>query len=157
MKCPVCGKEIKTEETTVNVPHFGKIKIISLQCPHCGWRRAYAYLDEKENPKEFEFEINKDNLNYLFVKTEGTEIEIPELELSMKPIFGENRITTVEGILDDFIRRVEQLARDNPTNEKAKKVLQSLKEAKEGKKKLKVRVKDIYGKAKLIPPKGEYK
>jgi len=150
MKCPVCNSEIKIKETIKEIPHFGKVRIVSLQCPNCGWHRADVHLLAEGNPKEFSFKVNEETLRKLFVKTEGTSIEIPELDLELKPIFGENRITTVEGILDDFIERVEQLKRDNPNNEKVKKILQALKEAKEGKRELEVKVRDIYGIAKLM-------
>ncbi len=149
MKCPVCNSELEIKEKVVEVPHFGKVRIISLTCPKCGWHRADTHLLAEENPKEFEFEVNENTLRKLFVKTEGTSIEIPELGLEMKPIWGENRITTVEGIIDDFLQRAEQLARDYPENKRAQEIVKALREAKEGKRKLRVKVKDIYGIAKV--------
>ena len=68
MKCPVCNSELEIKEKIVTVPHFGKVRIISLNCPKCGWHRADTHLVEKENPKEFEFETSKENLNKLLVK-----------------------------------------------------------------------------------------
>ncbi|AAR39168.1 NEQ321 [Nanoarchaeum equitans Kin4-M] len=144
MKCPVCGNKLETIETVKEIPYFGKVLISTLKCNKCGWKDTKIYILESKPPVEFKYTINKDNLGKLFVLSEGTTINIPELGITYKSV-GENKITTLEGLIMDIIDRLKILK-----DEKVKELEKILEQVKEGNRSLDIEVRDELGLSKVL-------
>ncbi len=146
MRCPLCGKDgLKVITREHNIQHFGKIVISTVICPHCGYRHSDVVELEETGEKEEKLVVDKpEKLNYYVVRSATGTIEIPELGLELTPgPFSEGFITTVEGVLDRFLR-VARLLR-------AKDKEEEIKRAAEGNVRFTIVIKDPRGLSRIIP------
>ena len=84
--CPVCGKEAIMRSIVRNIPYYGELRIISIRCPHCGYRFSDVYLLRDEKPKKVRLKIESPkDLEAMLVLTSRATIRIPELGIEVTP------------------------------------------------------------------------
>ncbi len=144
MKCPICGRDAKIINREHEVPHFGKVLLSTVICPHCGYKHSDIIFLEEKGEKREKLKVNDPRkLNYYVIRSATGRIEIPELGLELTPgPFSDGFITTVEGVLDRFLRVARILH--------AKEAEEKIKEAMEGKIPFTLIIEDPRGLSKIV-------
>ena len=141
--CPVCGnKTLKVELYRYDLPTEGPSILFVGRCSTCGARIADVIPLQYGKEVEVTYETDPETLRKIVYLPGDTEIRIPELgvELTLTPAF-KGRITTVEGIL----RMLEEETPDE-------KIKEAIREAAEGKRKVKLIIKNKNGLFREIQP-----
>ncbi|GEM_PF-96036 len=103
--CPSCGKDAIMRHIVRKIPYYGELRILSISCPHCGYRFSDVYLLREEKPKRIEFKIkNLEDLSAMLVLTSRATVKIPELGLEVRPgPIAKGRMLPVSAMLTEFI------------------------------------------------------
>ncbi|MFH4974428.1 hypothetical protein AB6A40_001137 [Gnathostoma spinigerum] len=115
--CMNCHKNGITRLLLTKIPYYRQVIVMSFSCDHCGYKNAE--LQSGEPIQDFGLEIvlrvlDSVDLNRQVIKSEYSEIEIPELDLTIPARSQSGEITTVEGVL--------QRIRDGLTQDQAKRM-----------------------------------
>ena len=152
MKCPVCDKETYEEkEIEYEIPCLGKFKIISGKCSSCNYRYNSIIPLEKGNQKFISKEINKKTLSDIVVRSPYCKISIPELGLEILP--GERCegfITTIEGVLQRFLKTIEFLEKNSENKEQYEKIKKKILDLIDGKTTATIILEDKEGLSKIV-------
>ncbi|MEM2001091.1 MAG: ZPR1 zinc finger domain-containing protein [Candidatus Methanomethylicaceae archaeon] len=155
--CASCGEEaLEVKEVYVKIPRFGKMLILSMLCSRCGYRVFDTVALEYSGPSKIEYSVrNARDLSARVIRSTTSTIMIPELGLELRPgPRSEAFITNVEGVLDRFLAIAEQLYRGSEGNakERAKRALEKIKLAMDGKIQFKIIIEDEAGNSAIVPP-----
>ncbi len=152
MKCPICDKDTYEEkEMDYEIPYLGKFKIITGKCNSCNYKYNSIIPLETGNKKTIKKEINKKTLNDVVVRSPYCKITIPELGLELLP--GERCegfITTIEGVLQRFLKTLEFLERNSEDKEKYEKIKKKIQNIIDGKEKVTLILEDEKGLSKIV-------
>ena len=100
--CPGCTKPSTTNMKMVRIPHFSEVVIMSMNCPHCGYRtnevKSGGAVSDKGRIIKLRVEKGED-LSRDILKSESCSLNIPDLSLNVEPGTLGGRFTTVEGLL----------------------------------------------------------
>jgi len=154
IKCPSCNENTHVVQATQNVQNFGEVLITAIKCDKCGYRFTDVMSTEFNDAVEFKALIEKeDDLSIKVIKSSSGTIEIPEMGIEIEPgPASDGYITNVEGL----IVRIEEAfsviinSSKGKQKEKAEKKLNELIEAKNGRKKFTLIIKDPYGNSALV-------
>lgn len=117
VECYSCGEPGETRMCATDVPHFKEIIIMAFSCERCGWRNVEVKaggavpdqgteLELKLTPgDDFELDMRRD-----VIKSDTSSVEIPELEFSMEHGTLGGMYTTVEGLLNLILEKVDESA-----------------------------------------------
>ena len=157
--CQMCGKnELTLREEEVDIPYFGRVFILSLDCSACGYRVSDVEPAEKKEPCKFTLEVNsEDDLNIKVVKSGEATIKIPHVITMTPGPASEGYITNVEGLLEKVKRIIESAAEseDDPAaKKKAKNITKKLNKVLVGREKLKIILEDKSGHSAIISDKA---
>lgn len=149
--CPICkvkgSLEVKTK--TENIPYFGEIMESTITCLKCGFKHSDIICLEIKEPVKYTMEVNKNKLNVRIVKSQSATVEIPELGIKVEPgPQSQGYVSNVEGVLERFEKAVKTAlswADDEKTKKNAVKILEEIKEVKEGTKTVTLIIEDPYG------------
>lgn len=100
--CPDCTRPASNNMKMVRIPHFSEVVIMSLNCPHCGYRtnevKSGGPVSEKGRVIKLKVQ-NSEDLSRDILKSESCELSVRELSLNVEPGTLGGRFTTVEGLL----------------------------------------------------------
>ncbi len=158
--CPACGKEKATfSEYEIEDPYCGPIAIFAVKCEACGYKSSDLEILEKGEPLIYEVDIESpEDLNIRIIKSGSCEIQIPTLGISYDSEFvSDGFISNVEGVLNRFKTQVEFLSKDpdlsDREQEKLAKIRSNIDKVIDGKKKIKLILKDRSGNSAIISDK----
>ena len=157
--CPICGgKKATLREEEVEIPHFGRVFVLSMDCSDCGYRKSDLEPAEKKEPCKFTFEVTSDeDLNVKIVKSGDALVKIPHV-ITMEPGPTSNGyITNVEGLLERVKKIVESSVEgeeDKAVKKKAKNLVKKLNKVLVGREKLKIIIEDQTGHSAIISDKA---
>lgn len=114
VECPTCGKEAELREIVYELPSVGRTLLVSLSCPHCGYRKSDIVPLQVRRRRRIYYRVERiEDLNARVVRSSVASIEIPELGISITPgLAGQFTVTNVEGILrlvQDAVKSIEIL------------------------------------------------
>ncbi|MGC8936670.1 MAG: ZPR1 zinc finger domain-containing protein [Candidatus Methanomethylicaceae archaeon] len=155
--CASCGEEsLDVKEAYVKVPCFGNMLILSMLCSRCGYRVFDTLALEYRGPSKIEYSVRSvRDLSARVIRSTTSTILIPELGLELRPgPRSEAFITNIEGVLDRFLAIAEQLYRGSEGNvrERAKRALERIKLAMDGKIQFRIIIDDEAGNSAIVPP-----
>lgn len=155
--CANCGRQtMEVKEIYSDIPRFGRMVIVSMLCPKCGYRLNDSVSLESKGPKKIEFRVNRqEDLSARLIRSHSSLIVVPELGLELKPgPKSEAFITNIEGLLDRFLQVVEQLESTSCDDEKSRirASLRKIRRAMQGKVPFTLIVEDEMGNSAVIPP-----
>ncbi len=152
MRCPVCGRPLKTEYVRKRLPHFGDALIITVFCDNCGYKNSGVIYLESRGPRVLEIMVSEENLGKIIVVGPRASLEIPELEIRRDPgPFSEGEVTTVEGIINRFLRWLSVFERGFPEErEKLERIRRALREVSRGEREVVLRIEDPDGLSKFL-------
>ncbi|MFH1256426.1 MAG: ZPR1 zinc finger domain-containing protein [Candidatus Diapherotrites archaeon] len=152
--CPECKAKASMVETVEEVPNFGKVLISTIKCSSCGYRMTDVMSVELRGPMLFSKKISGPKDIYAkIVRNSSATVEVPELGVKIFPgPKAEGFISNVEGLLERIENAVGIIARSEKGAKKknAEKKLAEILMAKEGKKKITVKLLDPFGASAII-------
>ncbi|MEM1642241.1 MAG: ZPR1 zinc finger domain-containing protein [Desulfurococcaceae archaeon] len=161
VECPVCReKSAKLTDYKYNIPYYGDILISVLECTRCGYTHRDVLTMNLGNPRKIIYKVEKaGDENALVVKSSYCKVEIPELGLVIEPgVYSQGYITTVEGIIEDFINILQNFfCKDSDVDlEKCKELLIKLEKAKNAEIPYTVVLYDYMGTSDIVSEKTVY-
>ncbi len=157
--CPFCGDNKATlREEEVDIPHFGRVFVLSMDCAACGTRKSDLEPAEKKEPCKYTFEVtSEDDLNVKIVKSGEATVKIPHVITMEAGPASNGYITNVEGLVERVKSVIESAmeSEDDPAaKKKAKNLLKKLTKVLLGREKLKIIVEDKTGHSAIISEKA---
>ncbi len=158
--CPICGKpECTLMEDEQDVPYFGKVYLMSMECNACGFKKSDIEAAERHEPSKWSFTLEDDEgLNVRIVKSSEATVKVPYVaEITPGPE-SQGYITNVEGLLLKLKQRIESTIEgeeDKEIKKKGWKLLKKLSRALVGREKLKIIIEDPSGNSAILSDKAE--
>ena len=159
-KCTFCGaNKLTLREDEVEIPHFGRVFVLSMGCSACNYRKSDIEPAEKKEPCKYTFEVSSENdLNVKVVKSGDATVKIPHV-ITMEPgPASSGYITNVEGLIEKVEKIVESSVEgeDDPSvKKKAKNINKKLGKVLVGREKLKIIIEDPTGHSAIISDKAQ--
>lgn len=113
--CMNCRENGTTRILLTEIPYFKEVAIMSFECKHCNTinNELQSVGDMQEKGVRYKVRCSKDeDLQRQVVKTEWSEIKIPEIEFEVKRQPG--LVTTIEGLLERAEAGIKQMLELNP-------------------------------------------
>ncbi|ASJ02183.1 hypothetical protein A3L09_02320 [Thermococcus profundus] len=158
--CPICGGKgtLKAIQYVHEIPYFGKVMESTIICEKCGYRNADVMILEDRPPKLYTVKVEEEkDLFTRMVRSKSGTIELDEIGVKIEPgPAAEGFITNVEGVLErvrETLLMAKEFKRqegDEEAVKRADEILEYIKEVKEGKKPLTVRIMDPLGNSALV-------
>ena len=158
-KCTFCGEnKLTLREDEVEIPHFGRVFVLSMDCSACNYRKSDIEPAESKEPCKYTFEVNsEDDLNVKVVKSGDATVKIPHV-ITMEPgPASSGYITNVEGLIEKVKKIVEDSVEgeeDSSAKKKAKNINKKLGKVLVGREKLKIIIEDPTGHSAIISDKA---
>ena len=155
-KCPICNSKTLTEKmTTVAIPHFGEILLLTLQCKKCGFKHSDIFCVTERGPSRYSLHIEKpQDLYAKVIRSSTATIRIPELGVKVEPGPASTPfITNVEGVLErvkNIVEMAKRWADNKKKQERCNKILDIIEEVKKGKEKITIIIEDPFGNSAII-------
>ena len=158
--CPVCGKKACTlTEDEQDVPYFGKVYLLSMDCSSCGFKKADVEVAERQEPSKWTFTVEGDeDLDVRIIKSSEAKVKIPYIVDITPGPDSHGYITNVEGLLTKVKGRIESTIEDEEDKEVKKqgwKLIKKLNKALVGREKVKIIIEDPSGNSAIISEKAE--
>lgn len=159
--CPVCmEKKLTLVETSQEVPYFGKIYIMSMDCSGCGFKKSDIMCEEEKEPSKYTFEISKKNdLKVRVVKSSEATVKFPKLKITIEPgVNAEGFVSNVERLLNDILKVLEMQKEgeeEKAKKKKLRKMIDQILDIKEGKAATTLVIEDPAGNSAIISEKAK--
>jgi len=109
--CAVCYKPAETTMCVTDIPHFKEVIIMSLNCPHCGYKsnevKGGGSIPKFGTRVLLRIATSAD-LAREVLKSDTAGIEIPEIEMELDEGGLDGVYTTVEGLLEKLHRKLNE-------------------------------------------------
>ncbi|XP_063901809.1 zinc finger protein ZPR1-like [Zophobas morio] len=112
--CSNCRANVKINVQRVDIPHFKEVILMAMSCDQCGYRSTEVKAGGiiAEHGIKFILKVaSAEDLNRDVIKSSFSTVSVPELQLERATGFGEDKFTTVEGLLEDIRNKLLQ---ENP-------------------------------------------
>lgn len=158
--CTFCGvNKLTLREEEVDIPHFGRVFVLSAECEACGYRRADVEPAERKEPCKYTLEVSSEHdLNIKVVKSGEATLKIPHI-ISIEPgPASEGYITNVEGVLERVKKMIQSSVEgeeDEALRKKAKNMIKKLNKVILGRDTLKIIIEDPSGHSVIISEKAQ--
>lgn len=158
--CHFCNeKGLTLSEEVVDIPYFGKVYVLSMDCKSCGYRKSDVEPAEKKEACRYTLEVNsEDDLNIKVIKSGEAKVKIPHI-ITMEPgPVANGYITNIEGLLERVKKIIQSAAEsedDDSAKKKAKNLIKKLNKVIVGREKLKIIIEDESGHSAIISDKAQ--
>ena len=107
--CPFCGeKKCTLMEEEIDIPHFGRVFVFSMDCTACGTRKSDVEPAEKKEPCKYTLEVNsEEDMNIKIVKSGQATVKIPRIITIEPGPASSGYITNVEGLIERVKTAIE--------------------------------------------------
>jgi len=160
-QCAFCGEnKLTLREDEVEIPFFGRVFVLSMDCTGCGYRKADVEPAEQKEPCRYTLEVTSDaDLNIKIIKSAEATVKIPRIITIESGPASEGYITNVEGLLEKvktMIQSAAEAEEDNPAAKtKAKNLIKKLNKVLVGREPLKIIIEDPSGHSAIISDKAQ--
>ncbi|MEK6939302.1 MAG: ZPR1 zinc finger domain-containing protein [Nanoarchaeota archaeon] len=160
-QCAFCGEnKLTLHEDEAEIPFFGRVFILSMECTGCGYRKADVEPAEQKEPCRYTLEVTSDaDLNIKIIKSAEATVKIPRVITIESGPASEGYITNVEGLLEKvkaMIQSAAEAEEDDPAAKtKAKNLIKKLNKALVGREPLKIIIEDPSGHSAIISDKAQ--
>lgn len=160
-QCAFCGEnKLTLREEEVEIPFFGRVFVLSMDCTGCGYRKADVEPAEKKEPCRYTLEVTSDaDLSIKIIKSAEATVKIPRVITIESGPASEGYITNVEGLLErvkSMIQSAADAEEDDPAAKtKAKNLIKKLNKALVGREPLKIIIEDPSGHSAIISDKAQ--
>jgi zinc finger protein len=158
--CPFCSeKKCTLREEEVDVPHFGRLFVLSMECEACHTKKSDIEPVDQKEPCKFTLEVSsEDDLNIKVVKGGEATVKIPHIITMEAGPASEGYITNIEGLLERIKKIIESSteSEDDPAaKKKGRNLIKKLNKVILGREKLKVIIEDQTGHSAIISDKAQ--
>ncbi|MBI2151937.1 ZPR1 zinc finger domain-containing protein [Candidatus Woesearchaeota archaeon] len=161
--CSFCNEnKLVLREEQMDIPHFGKVFILTMECEGCGYKKADVEPAEKKEPCKFTLDITAEaDMSIKIVKSGDATVKIPHI-ITMEPgPASEGYITNIEGLLER-VKGIIQMSIDtgdedednSAEKKKAKNLIKKLDNVILGRDTLKLIIEDPNGHSAIISEKA---
>ncbi|MDO8510722.1 MAG: ZPR1 zinc finger domain-containing protein [Nanoarchaeota archaeon] len=160
-QCAFCGEnKLTLREDEVEIPFFGRVFVLSMDCSGCGYRKADVEPAEKKEPCRYTLEVTSDaDLNIKIIKSAEASVKIPRVITIESGPASEGYITNVEGLLEKVKAMIQSAAdaeEDDPAAKtKGKNLIKKLNKVLVGREPLKIIIEDPSGHSAIISDKAQ--
>ena len=160
-QCAFCGEnKLTLREDEVEIPFFGRVFVLSMDCSGCGYRKADVEPAEQKEPCRYTLEVTSDaDLNIKIIKSAEATVKIPRVITIESGPASEGYITNVEGLLEKVKAMIQSAANaeeDDPAAKtKAKNLIKKLNKVLVGREPLKIIIEDPSGHSAIISDKAQ--
>lgn len=160
-QCAFCGEnKLTLREEEVEIPFFGRVFVLSMECTGCGYRKADVEPAEKKEPCRYTLEVTSDaDLNIKIIKSAEATVKIPRVITIESGPASEGYITNVEGLLEkvkSMIQSAAEAEEDDPAAKtKGKNLIKKLNKVLVGREPLKIIIEDPSGHSAIISDKAQ--
>ncbi len=160
-QCAFCGEnKLSLREEEVEIPFFGRVFVLSMECSGCGYRKADVEPAEQKEPCRYTLEVTSDaDLNIKIIKSAEATVKIPRVMTIESGPASEGYITNVEGLLEKVKSMIQSAAdaeEDDPAAKtKAKNLIKKLNKVLVGREPLKIIIEDPSGHSAIISDKAQ--
>ncbi len=154
-QCPICGEnKLILREELVEIPHFGKVFILSMECEGCNYKKADIEPEKIHDPAKYEFEVKDEkDLNVKIVRSSQATIKIPRIITIQPGPDAEGFITNVEGLLTKIKLIIESYDEEEVDRKKKKNLLKKISNVLLGRDKIKIIIDDPSGTSAIVSDK----
>lgn len=158
--CHMCGaKELTLREEVIEIPYFGRVFVLSMDCNACGYRKSDVEPAERKEPSKYTIEIDsEEDMAIKIVKSGEATIKIPRI-ITIEPGPTSNGyVTNVEGLLERVKKIIQSEAEsedDLTIKKKAKNILKKLNKVEVGREKIKIIIEDPSGHSAIVSEKAQ--
>lgn len=158
-KCALCGaNQAKLSETDLDIPHFGKVFVLSVECTGCGYKKSDIEPAEKKEPCKYSFEVNsEEDLNVRIVKSSEATLRIPHIITIQPGPAADGYVTNVEGLLQNVKKVIEsnmESEEEDDAKQKCRSLIKKLNKVLVGREPLKIIIEDLSGFSAIISEKA---
>jgi len=156
--CPLCNANtLQIRETVYEVPHMGKVLIVSYRCGRCGYSHCDIFSLDKREPVRYEYRVDReDDLSVRVIRSRTARIRIPELGIIIDPgPQAEIFISNIEGVLtriEELTKRMMLLSEDEEVKKRCTETLELVEKAKKGQLPFTLIIEDPLGISTIVPP-----
>ena len=160
-QCAFCGEnKLALREEEVEIPFFGRVFVLSMDCSGCGYRKADVEPAEQKEPCKYTLEVSSEaDLNIKIIKSAEATVKIPHVITIESGPASEGYITNVEGLLEKVKAMIQSAADaedDDPAAKtKGKNLLKKLNKVLVGRESLKIIIEDASGHSAIISDKAQ--
>ena len=160
-QCAFCGEnKLSLREEEVEIPFFGRVFVLSMDCTGCGYLKADVEPAEQKEPCKYTLEVTSDaDLNIKIIKSAEATVKIPRVITIESGPASEGYITNVEGLLEKVKSMIQSAAdaeEDDPAAKtKAKNLIKKLNKVLVGREPLKIIIEDHSGHSAIISDKAQ--
>ncbi len=146
-------------EDEMDIPHFGKVFILSMECEACHTKKSDVESAEQKEPCRYTLEVTSvDDLNIRIVKSGEATVKIPHvITIDPGPV-SSGYITNVEGLLEKVKEVIQSTIDDeeeDATKKKAKNLVKKLNKAMAGQEPIKIIIEDPSGHSAIVSEKAQ--
>ena len=161
-QCALCGeKKLTLRDEEIDVPHFGRLFVLTMECAGCGYKKSDVEPAEKKEPCKYVLEVTAEaDMSIKIVKSGDATVKIPNI-ITIEPGPAANGyITNIEGLLEkvkEMIRAAvagEDEDDDGSAMKKAKNMIKKLDNVILGRDTLKIILEDTTGHSAIISEKA---
>ena len=160
-KCGFCGEnQSSLKEEELDIPHFGKVFVFSMECTACGYRKADIEPAEAKEPCKYTLEVTSDqDMNIKVIKSSEATVKIPHIITIEPGPASEGYITNIEGLLERVKSAIQQSIdledEDETAAKKAKNLIKKLNKVISGRESLKIILEDPSGHSAILSEKAQ--
>lgn len=160
-QCALCGEpKLTLREEEVEIPFFGRVFVLSMDCSACGYRKADVEPAEQKEPCRYTLEVTSEqDLNIKIVKSGEATVKIPRVITIESGPASEGYITNVEGLLERVKSMIQSSVEgedeDPAAKTKAKNLIKKLNKVLVGREPLKIIIEDPSGHSAIISDKAQ--
>ena len=158
--CPFCpGKKATMKEEEIDIPYFGRVFVLSMECNDCGTRKSEVEPAEKKEPCKYTFEVTcEDDLNVKVVKSGEATVRIPRVITMESGPASNGYVTNIEGLLERVKKIIQSSVEgeDDPAvRKKAKNLAKKVGKVLAGREKIKIIIEDPSGHSVIVSDKAQ--
>jgi len=159
-QCAFCGEnKLTLREDEAEIPFFGRVFVLSMECTGCGYRKADVEPAEQKEPCRYTLDVTSDaDLNIKIIKSAEATVKIPRVITIESGPASEGYITNVEGLLEKvkaMIQSAGEAEEDDSAKTKAKNLIKKLNKVLVGREPLKIIIEDPSGHSAIISDKAQ--
>ena len=159
LKCPACQEGIiKIYKSVYEAADGDKLLILKFECPKCDYLKNDIIPVETEmKPGIITLKVeNEEDLKSKLFRSAGATLEIPEIDLEIRPgPSAQFYFTNVEGVLDRFLQAAKIMKRDLKEDKQASieidKAIEEIEEAMNGSLPFTLKIEDPLGGSYIVP------
>lgn len=158
--CPFCGEKKATlNEQDIEIPYFGRVFVLSMDCSACGTRKSDIEPAETKEPAKFTLDVtSEDDLNIKIIKSSQATVKIPRIITIESGPASNGYVTNVEGLLEKVKKIIQSNAEseDDPSaKKKAKNLIKKLNKVLVGREPIKIIIEDTTGYSCIVSDKAQ--